>query len=101
MAGASFWREESRDGSEATRPMRDWLTRSSESVAWRLDEFGKELSIRDHRTAHIFRRRLPPFVANGDVVAGAVVFNHTRMIDRDVGHALLPVGHGIPTSRHH
>src|SRR5215831_11421152 len=103
MAGGRFWdiAGRSRDGSDETRPWVDWLTRSSESVARRLDEFGKELSICDHRTAQIFRRCLAALVTDCDVVAGAVVFNHVRVVDRDIRHTLLPVRHRISPGRHH
>src|SRR5262245_11481189 len=74
---------------------------SSEGVAWRFDEFGKELPVSDHPTTEIFSRRLAPIVTHRDVVAASKILDHARIITGNIGDALIPVRHRIATQRHH
>jgi hypothetical protein len=67
----------------------------------RLDQFGEQVAVVDHRLAQVFRAGVAAGVPQRHVMGDAVVGDEARVVDRQVGGALLEVGDRIAAGRHH
>src|SRR5271166_7130244 len=74
-----------------------WLRHSFVARCVHMYQFVEERAIVDHGGPQFFRAGFAFAQPQYDVVRRAIVFHHSRMIDRDVGRTLIEISDRIAT----
>lgn len=65
------------------------------------DQLLKQGTVMDQGLSKVVRACLTAAVPQGDIVPGAIMLDHIRVVDRNIASPLLEVADGIATRTHH